>query len=95
MNQTNTKRNTSILIKVTSQEKAQIAKNASAFGGSVSEFIRHQSLSPDEGSLDGAKMQIVVRELCRFSELIKNSDADQLRRNLEEWSENIWLSMKC
>ena len=94
MKQKSEKRDIPILIKVTPQEKEQITKNAEAFGGGVSEFIRHQSLSPDEGSLDGAKMQIVVRELCRFSELIKNSDVDQLRRYLEEWSENIWQSIK-
>ena len=94
MNQTIEKRDTSILIKVTPQEKEQIAKNAEAFGGSTSEFVRHQSLYPDEGSANGAKMQAIARELCRFSELIKNSDVDQLRRNLKEWSENIWLCMK-
>lgn len=94
MNPTSEKRDTSILIKVTPQEKEQIAKNAEAFGGNVSEFVRHRSLSLDEGSPNGAKKQAVVRELCRLSELTKISDADQLRRNLEEWSKNLWLFMK-
>lgn len=94
MNPTSRKRDISILIKVTPQEKEQIVKNAEAFGGSVSEFIRHRSLSLDDGSPNGSKKQAVVRELCRLSELTKISDADQLRRNLKEWSENIWLYMK-
>ena len=94
MNQASGKRDISILIKVTPQEKEQIVKNADAFGGSVSEFIRHQSLSPDESSAKGAKKQDMVRELCRLCELIKNPNANQLRHNLEEWSENIWQFIK-
>ena len=94
MNHTNEKRDTPILIKVTHQEKDQIAKNAIAFGGSVSDFIRHQSLSPDEGSTAGAKLQAIARELCRLCELIKNPNTDQLRRNLEEWSASIWQFIK-
>ena len=90
MKQKSEKRDIPILIKVTPQEKEQIVKNADAFGGSVSEFIRHQSLSPDESSAKGAKKQAIARELCRLCELIKNPNANQLRRNLEEWSENIW-----
>ena len=90
MKQKSEKRDIPILIKVTPQEKEQIVKNADAFGGSVSEFIRHQSLSPDEGTPNGAKKQAIARELCRLSGLIKNPNANQLRRNLEEWSENIW-----
>lgn len=94
MNHASEKRDASILIKVTPQEKDQIAKNADAFGGSVSDYIRHRSLSPDQGSVNNAKMQAVMRELCRLRELIKNPDHNQLHRNLEEWSENIWLYMK-
>ena len=94
MNHTNEKRDTPILIKVTPQEKDQITKNASAFGGSVSNFIRHQSLHPDKGSAAGAKMQTIARELCRLCELIKNPNENQLRRNLEEWRASIWQFMK-
>ena len=87
-------RNIPITIRVTAQEKEKIAKDANAFGGSVSDFIRHQSLSPDKGSTNGAKMQAIARELCRLCELIKNPNTDQLRRNLEEWSESIWQFIK-
>lgn len=94
MKHTSEKRDSTILIKVTRHEKDQIIENANTFGGSVSDFIRHQSLYPDEGSAAGAKMQAIARELCRLCELLKNSDADQLRRNLEEWSDGIWQFMK-
>lgn len=90
MANTNIRRTTSILIKVTSQEKEEIAKNAASFGGSISEFIRHQSLHPNDGSANGAQTQAIVRELCCLHELIKNSNDSQLRNKLEEWSENIW-----
>ena len=87
-------RNIPITIRVTAQEKEKIAKDANAFGGNISDFIRHQSLSLDEGPTNGAKMQAIARELCRLCELIKNPNTDQLRRNLEEWSESIWQFMK-
>lgn len=87
-------RNIPITIRVTAQEKEQITKNADAFGGNVSEFIRHQLLFPDEGSANDAKMQAITREFCRLCELIKNPNAIQLRRNLEDWSGEIWQYMK-
>lgn len=94
MNPKSKKRNTSILVKITQQEKEQIEKNAAAFVGNVSDFILHQSLSPDEGSTAGAKLQAIARELCRLCEITKNPNADQLRCDLEEWSESIWQFMK-
>ena len=87
-------RNIPITIRVTAQEKEQITENANAFGGSVSEFIRHQSLFPDEGSANDAKMQAIARELCRLCKLIKNPDTIQLRRNIEDWSGEICQYMK-
>lgn len=88
------KRNTSILLKITPQEKEQIAKNADAFGGSVSEFIRHQTLHPDIGPTNGAQMQAIARELCYLSEDINKISDAELRHNLEERIKNIWLFIK-
>lgn len=73
MEHKNAKRDISILLKVTPQEKEQIVKNADAFGGSLSEFIRHQSLHPDGDSTNGAQMQAIARELCRLSEDVKKN----------------------
>lgn len=84
------KRNTSILLKVTQQEKEQIAKNAAAFGGSISEFIRHQTLHPDIGPTNGAQMQAIARELCYLSEAVNKINDAELRHNLEERIKNIW-----
>ena len=94
MTNNNVKRNIPITIRVTAQEKEKITKNANNFGGNISEFLRHQSLFPDEGSTDGAKMQAIARELCRLCELIKNPNSNQLRSKIKEWSENIWQFLK-
>lgn len=88
------KRSTSILLKITPQEKEQIVKNAAAFGGSISEFIRHQTLHPDIGPTNGAQMQAIARELCHLSEDVKKISDAEPRHNLEERIKNIWLFIK-
>ena len=90
MEHKNAKRDISILLKVTPQEKEQIVKNADAFGGSLSEFIRHQSLHPDGDSTNGAQMQAIARELCYLSEAVNKINDAELRHNLEERIKNIW-----
>ena len=94
MNPIHEKRDITIPIRVTQQEKDQISMNAKAYGGSVSEFAREQLLRPDSDSTGSAKLQAIARELCRLCELIKNPDDIQLRSNLEEWSASIWQYMK-
>lgn len=88
------KRDTSILIKLTPQEKEHITQNARAYGATVSEFARSQLLHPAGSALSGAPMQTVVCELCRLLEGIKEVNDTELRHNLEERVENIWHSIK-
>lgn len=94
MDHINGKRGSSILIKVTPQEKKQIAQNADAFGESLSEFIRHQSLHPDTGPTNGAQRQAIACELCRLSEDARKISDAELRHNFEKRIKNIWHSIK-
>lgn len=94
MDNTNAKRDSTILIRVTQQEKDQISKNAEAYGGAVSEFAREQLLHPDSNSTSGAQMQAIARELCRLSEDIRKIDNPELRHNLEERIKAIWPYIK-
>lgn len=94
MNNSNIKRDVTIPIRVTQQEKDQISKNAEAYGASVSEFAREVLQHPDDSFLSGTKIQTAVCELCHLSEDIKKIEDTELRHNLEERIKNIWQSIK-
>lgn len=93
MDNMNAKRDNTILIRVTQQEKDQINKNAEAYGGSVSEFGREVLQHPDGSFLSGAKIQTIVCELCHLSEDIKKIEDTELRHNLKERIKNIYGSL--
>lgn len=88
------KRNIAITIRLTQQEREQIDESAEINGMLTSEYARQQLLHPNSDASCGAKMQTVVRELCRSWELIEKISDPELRRNLEEWSESLWQSIK-
>lgn len=94
MNKVNVKRDITIPIRVTQQEKDQISKNAKAYGGTISEFCRDVLQHPDGSFLNGAKLQTGVCELCRLSEDIRKISDHELQHNLQERIEKIWQFMK-
>lgn len=86
------KRDTSILVKVSETEKSQIVKNAAEFGGSISEFARHQMLHGEPS--DGRQLQAIASEFCRLAQLINKIESRELREAFVQGEKRIWQSIK-
>lgn len=93
MKQETHKRNKTILIKVSEEEKDKIEQKAAEYGGTVSEMIRNKILCTTKVTT-GKQLQELACSLCQLATLTNQISDSQLRGNFEEVQKSLWQSIK-
>lgn len=86
-------RNQIIQLKVSLDEKNQIQYYAQQYGGTLSQYIRHQLLELDDAP-NGIDKQNLIRTLCGHARLIEQIEDPQLRGQLENLEAQLWQLIK-
>ncbi len=82
-----------VQLKVTSHEKNQIHSHAQKYGGTLSQYIKHQLLKPNDQPI-GIDKQNFVRILCGHARLIGQIENMELRSQLEDIEVQLWRLIK-
>ena len=87
------KQSETLLLKVTSEEKEIIKRNANANGTSVSEFIRERVLHLEQVP-SGHNSQLMVLSLTRLAELTNRLTDPNLRKAFVKEEVQLWQLTK-
>ena len=82
-----------IIIRISPEAKARIARAAARSGVSISDYTR-TILNNREANPDGRLAQSLVHHLCEHAEIIDCVEDSTLRKRFVDWEKSVWQSIE-